>query len=55
MDKWVYEMFITKLDADGILVENFRDLYHGRGAFDIFIWLDYHLSQLFCKLVAILS
>ena len=27
-------MFITNLDADGFLVEDVLDLYHGRGAFE---------------------
>jgi len=31
--EWVYELFITTLDADGFLVEDVLDLYHGRGAF----------------------
>ena len=30
--EWVYELFITTLDADGFLVEDVLDLYHGRGA-----------------------
>ncbi len=34
MDEWVYELFITTLDADGFLVEDVLDLYHGRGAFE---------------------
>jgi hypothetical protein len=34
VDKWVYELFITTLDADGFLVEDVLDLYHGRGAFE---------------------
>ena len=32
--EWVYELFITTLDADGFLVEDILDLYHGRGAFE---------------------
>jgi hypothetical protein len=32
--EWVYELFITTLDADGFLVEDVLDLYHGRGAED---------------------
>lgn len=32
--EWVYELFITTLDADGFLVEDVLDLYHGRGAFE---------------------
>jgi len=32
--QWVYELFITVLDADGFLVEDVLDLYHGRGAFE---------------------
>ena len=32
--EWVYELFITTLDADGFLVEDMLDLYHGRGAFE---------------------
>jgi hypothetical protein len=32
--EWVYELFITTLDADGFLVEDVVDLYHGRGAFE---------------------
>ena len=31
--EWVYELFITTVDADGFLVEDVLDLYHGRGAF----------------------
>ena len=30
--EWVYELFITVLDAEGFLVEDVLDLYHGRGA-----------------------
>ena len=30
--EWVYELFITTLGADGFLVEDVLDLYHGRGA-----------------------
>jgi hypothetical protein len=33
MGEWVYELFITTLDADGFLVEDVLDLYHGRGAY----------------------
>jgi hypothetical protein len=32
--EWVYELFMTTLDADGFLVEDVLDLYHGRGAFE---------------------
>jgi hypothetical protein len=32
--EWVYEIFITTLPADGFLVEDVLDLYHGRGAFE---------------------
>ena len=32
--EWVYELFITTLDAEGFLVEDVVDLYHGRGAFE---------------------
>lgn len=32
--EWVYELFMTTLDADGFLVEDVLDLYHGRGAED---------------------
>jgi hypothetical protein len=32
--EWVYELFITTLDADGFLVEDVLDVYHGRGAFE---------------------
>ncbi len=32
--EWVYELFITNLDADGFLAEDILDLYHGRGAFE---------------------
>jgi len=32
--EWVYELFLTTLDADGFLVEDVLDLYHGRGAED---------------------
>ena len=34
MGEWVYELFMTTLDADGFLVEDVLDLYHGRGAED---------------------
>lgn len=34
VDEWVYELFITTLDAGGFLVEDVLDLYHGRGAFE---------------------
>jgi hypothetical protein len=34
IDEWVYELFLTDLDADGFLVEDVLDLYHGRGAFE---------------------
>ena len=30
--EWVYELFITTLDAEGFLVEDVLDLYYGRGA-----------------------
>ncbi len=30
--EWVYELFITTLDAEGFLVEDVLDLSHGRGA-----------------------
>jgi hypothetical protein len=32
--EWVYELFLTTLAADGFLVEDVLDLYHGRGAFE---------------------
>ena len=32
--EWVYELFITTLDANGFLVEDVLDLSHGRGAFE---------------------
>jgi hypothetical protein len=32
--EWVYELFLTTLAADGFLVEDVLDLYHGRGAED---------------------
>jgi hypothetical protein len=32
--EWVYELFITTVDANGFLVEDVLDLYHGRGAFE---------------------
>jgi hypothetical protein len=32
--EWVYELFITTLPAEGFLVEDIFDLYHGRGAFE---------------------
>src|SRR5437870_4209784 len=32
--EWVYELFMTNLDADGFLAEDILDLYHGRGAFE---------------------
>src|SRR2546421_86521 len=32
--EWVYELFLTNLDADGFLAEDILDLYHGRGAFE---------------------
>ena len=31
---WVYEVFLTTLPADGFLVEDVLDVYHGRGAFE---------------------
>jgi hypothetical protein len=34
VDEWVYELFMTTLDAEGVLVEDVLDLYHGRGAQD---------------------
>ena len=34
---WVYERFITTVDADGFLVEDVLDLYHGRGAFEVIL------------------
>ncbi len=34
VEKWVYELFLTTLDADGFLAEDIVDLYHGRGAFE---------------------
>jgi hypothetical protein len=34
VDEWVYELFITTLNADGFLAEDVLDLYHGRGAFE---------------------
>jgi len=34
IDEWVYELLITTLGADGFLVEDVLDLYHGRGAFE---------------------
>src|SRR5713101_7224248 len=34
IDEWVYELFLTDLDADGFLTEDVLDLYHGRGAFE---------------------
>jgi hypothetical protein len=32
--KWVYELFLTTVEAEGFLVEDILDLYHGRGAGD---------------------
>ncbi len=32
--EWVYELFVSTLGADGFLVEDVLDLYHGRGAFE---------------------
>jgi hypothetical protein len=34
IDEWVYELFMTTLSADGFLVAEVLDLYHGRGAFE---------------------
>ena len=34
VSEWVYELFITTLCADGFLVEDVLNLYHGRGAFE---------------------
>lgn len=34
IDEWVYELFLTNLEADGFLAEDVLDLYHGRGAFE---------------------
>jgi len=31
----VYELFVTTVDANGFLVEDVLDLYHGRGAFEV--------------------
>src|SRR5579859_299531 len=41
---WVYEIFITTLPADGFLVEDVLDLYHGRGA-DRRQWLQMKMSK----------
>jgi hypothetical protein len=35
IDEWVYELFLTDLEADGFLAEDVLDLYHGRGAFEV--------------------
>jgi len=32
--EYVYELFITTVPAEGFLVEDVLDLYHGRGAFE---------------------
>jgi hypothetical protein len=32
--EWIYELFVTTLDAESFLVEDVVDLYHGRGAFE---------------------
>ncbi len=32
--EWVYELFLTTLEAEGFLAEDVVDLYHGRGAFE---------------------
>lgn len=32
--EWVYELFLTTLEAERFLVEDVVDLYHGRGAFE---------------------
>jgi hypothetical protein len=32
--EWVYELFITNLDANAFVAEDILDLYHGRGAFE---------------------
>ena len=37
LDEWVYELFLTDLDADGFLAEDILDLYHGRGAFEVIL------------------
>ena len=37
VDEWVYELFITTVGADGFLVEDVLDLYHGRGAFEVIL------------------
>jgi hypothetical protein len=34
VSEWVYELFMTTLEADGFLLEDVLDLYHGRGAED---------------------
>ena len=34
IDEWVYELFLTDLDADGLLAEEILDLSRGRGAFE---------------------
>jgi hypothetical protein len=31
---WIYELFITTLEAESFVVEDVVDLYHGRGAFE---------------------
>ena len=32
--EWVYELFLTTVEAEGLLVEDILDLYYGRGAGD---------------------
>jgi hypothetical protein len=32
--EWVYELFLTNVDASSFFVEDVLDLYHGRGAFE---------------------
>lgn len=34
VEEWIYELFITTLDAERFLVTDVVDLYHGRGAFE---------------------
>ena len=34
INEWIYELFLTDLDADGFLAEDILDLYSGRGAFE---------------------
>lgn len=35
MGEWIYELFITTLDAEGLLISDVVNLYYERGAFEM--------------------